>query len=98
MKTRTDTGERIAPTRLLEMLEFRFGAFKALAYASCELASKDPEFDPPLDKITAWALLEFGDDLEQAYEASIEWLEEQGGAVPPEVEGGCGCSGDRVVL
>lgn len=76
MKTRTDAGELISPSRLLEMLEFRFGVFRALAYAACEIANKGPETDPPMDKLTAYAILEFGDDLNQAYEAAIEWIEE----------------------
>lgn len=69
MRTRTEEGELIAPSRLLEMLEFRFGVFKALAYAAAELANKRPETDPPMDKLTASAILEFGDDLRQAYDA-----------------------------
>lgn len=85
MKTRTDKGQAISPSRLLEMLEFRFGAFKALAYAACDLldsdSSADSDSDPPMDRLTARALLEFGDDLQQAYEASIEWLEDHPGAI-----------------
>ena len=89
MRTRTEEGELIAPSRLLEMLEFRFGVFKALAYAAAELANKRPETDPAMDKLTASAILEFGDDLRQAYDASIEWVEEHRGAIQASPERGC---------
>jgi hypothetical protein len=83
MKTRTDKGQPISPSRLLEMLEFRFGVFKALAYAACDLFDSDssPDSDPPMDRLTARALLEFGDDLQQAYQASIEWLQDHPSAI-----------------
>ena len=74
MKTRTDAGDLISPSRLLEMLEFRFGAFQAIAYAASEPADKEPDFCPAMDKRTALAILEFGHDLHQAYEAALEWL------------------------
>lgn len=93
MRTRTDAGELISPSRLLEMLEFRFGVFKALAYVAAELANKEPESDPPMDKLTASAILEFGDDLRQVYDASIEWVEEHRGAAQANPERGCGLSG-----
>jgi hypothetical protein len=73
MRTTTDEGKLISPARLLEMLEFRFGAFKAIAYAAAELADKEPDFCPAMDKLTASAILEFADDLHQAYEAALEW-------------------------
>lgn len=38
MQTRSEHGEPISPVRLLEMLEFRFGAFEVIACASLELA------------------------------------------------------------
>lgn len=75
------------------MLEFRFGVFKALAYTASELANKRPESDLSMDRLTASAILEFGDDLRQAYDASIEWVEKHRGAVQPNPEGGCGRSG-----
>lgn len=83
MRTRSEEGQLAGPARLLEMLEFRFGAFTVIAYASCELADKDPDFCPAMDKPTAWAILEFADDLKQAYEAAVEWCEEHGWGLPP---------------
>jgi len=73
MRTRTDKGELFAPVRLIEMLEFRFGAFETIAHAALELARLDPEEAPPMDSKTADAILEFADDLRQAYEAAAEW-------------------------
>jgi hypothetical protein len=40
MRTRRDEGAYLSPTRLMEMLEFRFGAFEAIAYATLELARR----------------------------------------------------------
>lgn len=54
---------------MLEMLEFRFGAFEAIAYASIELARNAPESQLPMSRLTAEAILEFGDDLRQASQA-----------------------------
>jgi hypothetical protein len=56
------------------MLESRFGAFEALAYASLALARQhDPEGNqPPMDKQTAEAILEFGDDVRRAGRAGGE--------------------------
>ena len=65
----TRQGKPLPPIVLLEMLEFRFGAFEAIAYAALELAGKDPEVTLPMDERTARAILEFGGDLRQAYEA-----------------------------
>ncbi len=79
MRTRTEEGELVGPARLLEMLEFRFGAFEVIAYAACELADKEPAFYPAMDKPTAWAILEFGNDLKQAYQAAVDWCDEYGG-------------------
>lgn len=84
MRTRTDDGTLISPSRLLEMLEFRFGAFKAIAYAAAELADKEPDDCPAMDKLTASAILEFGDDLHQAYEAALEWVEQGGTPTHPD--------------
>jgi hypothetical protein len=76
MQTRTDTGEVIGPARLLEMLEWRFGAFEALAYASLTLAQRvDLDFCPPMDKATATAVLEFRNDLKQAFDETSKWAE-----------------------
>ena len=53
MWTRRDEGAYLSPTRLLEMLEFRFGAFEAIACAALELARKDPDDKLPMDVRTA---------------------------------------------
>ena len=84
MKTRTDAGDLLSPSRLLEMLEFRFGAFQTIAYAASELADKEPDFCPAMDRRTASAILEFGADLHQAYEAVVEWLEQDGATSRPD--------------
>lgn len=73
MRTRTEDGQLYAPVRLLEMLEFRFGAFVTIACAAVELARKNPDANLPMDEKTADAILEFADDLRQAYEAAAEW-------------------------
>lgn len=70
MRTRRDEGAYLSPSRLLEMLEFRFGAFEAIAYAALELARKDPDDKLPMDVRTADAILEFGDDLREASRAA----------------------------
>jgi hypothetical protein len=58
--------------RLLEMLSDRFGAFETIAYASVEMARKGAR-RTPMERMTAEAILEFGDDLRQAYEAALQW-------------------------
>ena len=75
MQTRSEQGEPVSPVRLLEMLEFRYGAFEAIAYAALELARKEPDENLPMDVRTADAILEFGDDLRQAFRAAAEWAE-----------------------
>ena len=59
--------------RLLEMLEFRFGAFEAIAYAALELSRKRPAGQLPMDRLTAEAILEFADDLRQANAAAVAY-------------------------
>jgi hypothetical protein len=62
--------------RLLEMLSDRFGAFEAIAFASLQMAQGDDrENAPPMSRMTANAILEFGDDLRQAYEAAEQWTD-----------------------
>ncbi|HEY7770885.1 MAG TPA: hypothetical protein VIB55_22145 [Longimicrobium sp.] len=63
---------------MLEMLEFRFGAFVAIATTSLELSRKSPENGLPMDRGTAEAILEFRDDLKQAYRAALEWGDAKG--------------------
>lgn len=78
MQTRHDDGAYVSPARLLEMLEFRFGAFEAIASAALELARKDPEDKLPMDVRTADAILEFGDDLREASRAAAaSWVESE---------------------
>lgn len=77
MRTQNEKGERVSPMRLMEMLESRFGVFEALAYTSLELARKEPEEGTPMDAATAEAVLEFADDIRQAYAATLEWASER---------------------
>lgn len=77
MRTRTDKGELFGPVRLLEILEFRFGAFETIAYAALELGRRERDDIPPMDEKTADAILEFADDLRQAYEAAVEWSKQR---------------------
>jgi hypothetical protein len=58
-----------SPTRLLEMLSDRFGAFEAIANSSIKLARVAPEEELAMDKLVAEAVLEFADDLRAAKEA-----------------------------
>ena len=78
MRTRNEQGDPASPLRLLEMLEFRFGAFEAIATTSLELSRKRPENGLPMDRATAEAILEFRDDLKQAYQAALEWGDARG--------------------
>lgn len=84
MRTRTEDGQLYAPVRLLEVLEFRFGAFETIAYAALDLARLDPEETAPMDAKTADAILEFADDLRQAYDAAAMWARtDRSEAIPP---------------
>jgi hypothetical protein len=84
MITRNAQGDLASPLRLLEMLEFRFGAFEAIATTSLELSRKGPENGLPMDRGTAEAILEFRDDLKQAYRAALEWARAAGMDVGPD--------------
>ncbi|HEX6370320.1 MAG TPA: hypothetical protein VF006_15475 [Longimicrobium sp.] len=66
-------GHGASPTRLLEMLSDRFGAFEAIANSSIKLARVAPEEELAMDPLVAEAILEFADDLRKAGEAAAEW-------------------------
>lgn len=83
MQTRTEDGTLVGPARLLEMLEFRYGAFRVIAHAALEFVGQDVDFAPPMDRDTAEAIIEFGDDLKQAYVAAVEWMEQCGATGGP---------------
>jgi hypothetical protein len=59
--------EGASPARLLEMLSDRFGAFEAIAYSTIRLARRVPENELPMGVLVAEAILEFADDLRQAF-------------------------------
>jgi hypothetical protein len=65
--------QRISPTRLLEMLSDRFGAFEAIANSSIKLARVAPEEELAMDVLVADAILEFADDLRRGLQATAEW-------------------------
>jgi hypothetical protein len=73
MRANIANGEQASPTRLLEMLMDKFGAFESIAYSSIKLARAVPDEAPPRDPLVAEAVLEVGDDLRNAAEAAIEW-------------------------
>jgi hypothetical protein len=67
-----------SPTRLLEMLLDRFGAFEAIAASSVRLARLDSDEQLPMEPIVAEAVLEFGEDLREALASAAEWARAQG--------------------
>jgi hypothetical protein len=62
-----------SPTRLLEMLSDRFGAFEAIANSSIKLARVAPEEELAMEPLVAEAILEFADDLRTAGQAAAAW-------------------------
>ena len=64
---------KTSPSRLLEMLSDRFGAFEAVAYSTIKLAGFVPQDELSMDLLVADALLEFGDDLRTARDAAARW-------------------------
>jgi hypothetical protein len=56
----------VSPTRLLEMLSDRFGAFEAIAYSTIKLARHVSEEELSMDLLVAEAILEFGEDIRGA--------------------------------
>lgn len=71
----SDSNQKPSPTRLLEMLSDRFGAFEAIANSSIKLARVAPEEELAMDVLVAEAVLEFGQDVRDALKASTEWLQ-----------------------
>jgi hypothetical protein len=63
-----------SPTRLLEMLSDRFGAFEAIANSSIKLARLAPEEELAMEPLVAEAVLEFADDLREASKAATQWV------------------------
>lgn len=70
MRTVSSSGTPASPARLLEMLKDRFGVFEAIAMASIKLARHVSEDELSMDLFVADAVLEFGDDLRAALEAT----------------------------
>jgi hypothetical protein len=77
MRTESLDGTLASPDRLLEMLTDRFGAFEAIAMASIKLARHVSEDELSMDRLVAEAVLEFGDDLRAASEATAVWMGEK---------------------
>ena len=77
MRTESPNGTIASPGRLLEMLTDRFGAFEAIAMASIKLARHVSEDELSMDRLVAEAVLEFGDDLRAASEATAVWMDEK---------------------
>lgn len=73
MRANIANGEQTSPTRLLEVLMDKFGAFESIAYSSLKLARAVPDEAPPMDPLVAEAVLEFADDLRDAAEAAMAW-------------------------
>ncbi|HEY0015215.1 MAG TPA: hypothetical protein VGC13_02810 [Longimicrobium sp.] len=69
MRATSARGQQVSPTRLLEILTDRFGAFEAIASSSITLARVAPDEERPMDPLGAEAVLEFGEDLRGAAEA-----------------------------
>jgi hypothetical protein len=77
MRTESPNGTIASPGRLLEMLTDRFGAFEAIAMASIKLARHVSQDELSMDQLVAEAVLEFGDDLRAASEATTVWMGEK---------------------
>jgi hypothetical protein len=80
MRTESPNGTIASPGRLLEMLTDRFGAFEAIAMASIKLARHVSADELSMDRLVAEAVLEFGDDLRAASEATAVWMGEKAAA------------------
>jgi hypothetical protein len=73
MRASSANQQQASPTRLLEMLLDRFGAFEAIASSSITLARVAPDEERAMEPLVAEAVLEFGEDLRGAAEAAAEW-------------------------
>ena len=73
MRATSMQGQQASPTRLLEMLTDRFGAFEAIANSTIKLARTAPENELAMDLLVADAVLQFGSDLREAREAAAAW-------------------------
>lgn len=73
MRATSARGQNASPTRLLEILSDRFGAFEAIASSSITLARVAPDEERAMEPIVAEAVLEFAEDLRDAAEAAAEW-------------------------
>jgi hypothetical protein len=73
MRATSARGQQVSPTRLLEILTDRFGAFEAIASSSIALARVAPDEERPMEPLVAEAVLEFGEDPRDATEAAAEW-------------------------
>lgn len=67
-----------SPTRLLEMLSDRFGAFEAIATSAVTLARLGSADELPMELRVAEAVLEFGEDLREAVVSAAEWAQSNG--------------------
>ena len=64
-----------SPTRLLERLLDRFGAFEVLATSSVTLARSGEADELPMNP---QVVLEFGEDLREAAASAAEWRQPNG--------------------
>jgi hypothetical protein len=78
----SDSDQKTSPTRLLEMLSDRFGAFEAIANSSIKLARVAPEEELAMEVQVAEAVLEFGEDLRGANRVASAWAEGREGPRP----------------
>jgi hypothetical protein len=74
MQVTSARGQQASPTRLLEMLADRFGAFEAIASSSITLARVAPDEERAMEPLVAEAVLEFGEDLRVARDAAAGWV------------------------
>ena len=68
----------VSPTRLLEMLPDRFGAFEAIANSGIKLARVAPQEELGMDVLVAEAVLDIADDLRVDYGTQTMWIVRRG--------------------